>query len=296
LEYTSSPEDLYLFIAKRNVAVTISNYDIARYYDTHQFIYSNLWSATGLHYGLWHEGTASLSEAILNTNRFAVNVLAINSGDLVLDAGCGVGGTSIYVAETTGATVEAITLSSVQLRKAVALAARSPAVTLIHVSKQDYTQTAFGDEQFSKIFGIESVCYANDKMSFIREAYRLLKPGGKLAVIDAFLARNHLSAKERLIYENFIGGWVVPNLCTESDFYSMLSRVGFANVSFQDMSDLIWKSVLILDRISAYTYPINFCLNKLGLARRNASARFQRAIFEKKIAIYGTFLAEKPTD
>jgi cyclopropane fatty-acyl-phospholipid synthase-like methyltransferase len=68
-----------------------------------------------LHYGFWYEDTKSLAEAILNTNNFVIEALAIESNDTILDAGCGVGGTSMHVAETTGATVEGITLSDVQL-------------------------------------------------------------------------------------------------------------------------------------------------------------------------------------
>ena len=86
----------------------ISNKDIARYYDSHQIIYTLFWSRTALHYGLWYEDTKNLAEAIRNTNRLVVDALTIDSKDTVLDAGCGVGGASIYVAETTGARVEGI--------------------------------------------------------------------------------------------------------------------------------------------------------------------------------------------
>src|SRR2546423_68140 len=65
----------------------ISNKDIARYYDRHQIIYTLFWSRTALHYGFWYEDTKSLAEAVLNTNRFVVDALAIDSRDTVLDQG-----------------------------------------------------------------------------------------------------------------------------------------------------------------------------------------------------------------
>src|SRR5437868_6451338 len=159
----------------------ISNTDIARYYDRHQIIYTLFWSRTALHYGFWYEDTKSLAEAILNTNRFVVDALAIDFKDTVLDAGCGVGGTSMHVAETTGAIVEGITLSDVQLKIARRRASKALAARLLNFSKQDFTKTNFRENTFSKIFGIESICYAHRKIDFLKEAYRILKPGGRIA-------------------------------------------------------------------------------------------------------------------
>jgi len=72
-------------------AMSITNKDIARYYDTNQIFYSYFWSRTALHYGFWDGDTRSLAEAIINTNNFVIDALAIDSDDTILDAGCGVG-------------------------------------------------------------------------------------------------------------------------------------------------------------------------------------------------------------
>ncbi|MCA1568603.1 MAG: class I SAM-dependent methyltransferase [Acidobacteria bacterium] len=109
----------------------ISNKDVARYYNTHQIIYTLFWSRTALHYGFWYEDTNSLAEAVLNTNRFVIDAMAIDFNDIVLDAGCGVGGTSIHVAETTGAKVEGVTLSDVQLKIARKRVSKSPAASTL---------------------------------------------------------------------------------------------------------------------------------------------------------------------
>src|SRR4051794_8220338 len=108
-------------------AMAFSNSDVAWYYDTYQSGYSRFWSPTALHYGFWYEDTKSLGEAVRNTDRLVVDLLGIGPDDVVLDAGCGVGGTSLHVAETTGARVYGLTLSSVQLEIARRNAARSPA-------------------------------------------------------------------------------------------------------------------------------------------------------------------------
>ena len=192
--------------------VGVSAQEIADYYDKHQSVYSRFWSPDALHYGFWFGGTKNLQEATLNTNRFVARALSIRSTDHVLDAGCGVGGSSAYIAETSGARVTGVTLSEVQLDIARKRFAGSVAASRLEILKRNYCSTGFEDGEFSKIFGIESVCHANRKRDFLEEAWRLLSPGGRIAVVDAFLARRRLSPAEQTVYSRSMSGWVVPNL------------------------------------------------------------------------------------
>src|SRR4051794_34708123 len=101
----------------------MGNAEVTEYYKSHQFYYSHFWSQSSLHYGLWYPKTRNLAEAITNADVIIAQQLSITQADVVLDAGCGVGGTSIFIAATTGARVEGITLSDAQLEIAIALAA-----------------------------------------------------------------------------------------------------------------------------------------------------------------------------
>jgi cyclopropane fatty-acyl-phospholipid synthase-like methyltransferase len=273
--------------------MSISNRDIAQYYDTHQIIYTLFWSRTALHYGFWYEDTKSLAEALLNTNRFVVDALAIDFKDTVLDAGCGVGGTSMHVAETTGAKVEGITLSDVQLKIARKRAVRSPAASLLNFSKQDFTETNFRDNTFSKVFGIESICYAHRKIDFLNEGYRIMKPSGKIAVVDYFLTKENLNAQEMKIYTKTNEGWVVPNVPTKEAFWKSLEQAGFKNVVFYNMLDYIKKSSEKIYNRNLLTYPLVFLKSRLGIGRSNFSPIYQKALFDMKIATYGVFVAVK---
>ena len=272
--------------------MSISNKDIAEYYNTHQTIYRLFWSRTGMHYGFWYNDTKNLAEAISNTDKFVVNALTINSEDVVLDAGCGVGGTSMYVAETTGAKVESITLSDVQLNIATKRAAQSVASHLLSFSIQDFTKTNFKENTFSKIFGIECICYAHKKLDFLKEAYRIMKPGGKLAVVDAFLIKEGLNVEEQKIYTKFCEGWRVPNLSTKEEFFKSLELAQFKNIVFHEKLANIKKSSKKLYYLGIFLYPFNFILSKLGIVHENFSNYYQKALFDR-IATYGVFVAEK---
>jgi len=267
--------------------------DIANYYDISQFYYSHFWSPDALHYGFWYRNTKNITEAVRNTNQFVIDALAIDSADSVLDAGCGVGGTSIYVAERTGARVAGITLSDVQLRIAREKAARSPAAKLLEISNQDYTHTRFQDESFSKIFGIESICHADRKIDFLREAFRIMRPGGRIAVVDAFLSTGNLDTTDRNIYNKVLEGWIIPNLSRVSQFYGLLEKAGFDRVAFYDMQRCVEKSIMRIYRCSFLTRPIDIVKSRLGIGRENLAARYQMQMFKRRIATYGAFFAHK---
>src|SRR5205085_11939119 len=120
-----------------------------------------------LHYGLWWDDTRTLAEAIRNGDRFVAEKLDVRASDHVLDMGCGVGGTAVYLAKTFGCRVTGITVSRVQREQAAAHAAASGVGELVRFELMDYTATAFRDATFTKAFTQETANYAADKRALV---------------------------------------------------------------------------------------------------------------------------------
>jgi tocopherol O-methyltransferase len=96
----------------------------------------------------------------------------------ILDVGCGIGGSSLYLAEKFGARVTGITLSPVQASRA---RERAEAARLDHLTQfqvADALQMPFPDQSFDLIWSLESGEHMPDKVQFLRECDRVLKPGG----------------------------------------------------------------------------------------------------------------------
>jgi len=103
-----------------------------------------------------------------------------DSSARVLDVGCGVGGTSRYLAKKLGpnADVTGITLSPNQVKRATELAVEqgveNAKFTVMNALKMD-----FPDNSFDVVWACESGEHMPDKDAYINEMMRVLKPGGK---------------------------------------------------------------------------------------------------------------------
>jgi cyclopropane fatty-acyl-phospholipid synthase-like methyltransferase len=214
-------------MADKNNKIKLLNKEVEKYYNDTLQLYNFFYSNDALHYGFWHKDTKKLSDAIKNTNIFVAELLDLNKDDYVLDAGCGVGGTSLFMAEKFKAKITGITLSAKQLIQAKRKAAKKKLDKLVNFEKMDFNKTAFQNETFTKIFGLESVCYAYDKLDFLKEAYRILKVGGKIVVADGFLSKRQLTEEEDVIYKKCLLGWKVDNLSHRDDFFKYLEKAGF---------------------------------------------------------------------
>ena len=127
------------------------NKKIEEYCDDTQILYNILWSKAN-HYGFWDKGTKKLSDAIENTNRFVSELLDLQKNDYVLDAGCGVGGSSFFMAENFGAKIIGISLSSKHIKQARKDAKKLHLGNSVSFEKMDFNNTKFKDETFTKIF------------------------------------------------------------------------------------------------------------------------------------------------
>lgn len=278
------------------------NEKIKKYYNKSQLFYDWFWmnkKNLGMHYGFWERGTKSLHEAILNENKTVAEELNLKKSDIVLDAGCGVGGTAIWLAENYGVRVTGINISKEQIKLAKKYAKKRKVEHLVNFEVRDFCDTGFPDNSFTKIFGIESICHSEKKEDFLKEAYRILKPNGKLVIADGFLKKKRLNKEEQILYNECLEGWAVPNLAWPNDFYKKLENIGFKNIKFLDKTKEIWpssKKMFIV--VGLVLYPILRALNLLRIVSDiglyHAKVGFnQYYIFKKQIGMYGLFSAHK---
>ncbi|MFT6165907.1 MAG: cyclopropane fatty-acyl-phospholipid synthase-like methyltransferase [Vicingaceae bacterium] len=240
----------------QNSAWKMQKQAIVSYYEECDNAYRDAWGMDQnmqLNLGIWNKDTKKLSEALVNLNNEMMQVANLTKQDHVLDAGCGVGGTLIHFAKKVGCTGIGITLTPHQAEKANENAKKEGVNHLVSFQVMDYCDTSFEDESFTLITGMESICYAEPKMAFLKEAKRLLKNGGRIAIADNLQGKDNLTEKEyKSLYKNAFNGCKVNSLDTEKQYKTNLKELQFKNIECIDETDRIRPSIV---RLRKFYYP-----------------------------------------
>lgn len=108
----------------------------------------------------------------------------LDSTKCVLDVGSGVGGTSRCLAQEFGCHVTGIDLTEEYCRAAAMLSSRIGLAHLTEFRQGDATQLSFPDQTFDVVWTEHVAMNIPDKAQLYQEMYRVLKPGGTLAIYD----------------------------------------------------------------------------------------------------------------
>ena len=214
---------------------------IASYYDEMQRFYSRCWHESGVHYGYWDATAGSHHAAVLAMNRLAGDILALEKGSRVLDAGCGVGGTARTLASEFAHDVIGLSVSSDQLRRAQKHTEDGAGCRPRYLCA-DYQRTPFADASFDGLYGIESICYADPLQAFFDEAARLLRPGGRVVVLDGFASAEAGSVDDAEGLRSFCAGFAIDRLHTIEDMHTGAEQAGFHAIEVRDITPFVMKS------------------------------------------------------
>ena len=233
---------------------------IATWYDESSPLYRYFWylnsDSFALHYGFWDKKTKHIGDALQNTNKVMAEQVNITPNDRVLDAGCGIGGSVLWLAKNKKAEVVGISISAKQIEKAKTLAKQAKVDHLVSFSVIDYLHTGFPNESFDVVWAIESVCHAKKKEDFLDEAYRVLKKGGRIIIADGFIKREPKTEREKQLVTDFYKGMLLPNLYTFDQFEDAMKKTGFKHVAVFDKTHEVLPSVKRFYLICRFMYPL----------------------------------------
>jgi cyclopropane fatty-acyl-phospholipid synthase-like methyltransferase len=222
-----------------------TNQQVRDYYDqteTHYRFWWNLEESMALHYGLWLTGTHSFTQALHNLNIAVAAAANIQQGERVLDAGCGVGGSSIFLAKTFGCHCTGISLSEKQIARAHANSQESGLENQLDFRVADYTKTGLPDASFDVVWSIEAHVTETNKAPYFAEAARLLKPGGRLVVADYFTLKEERTAAEQFIMQNWLHHWAINDIASTKKVHAWMEAAGLKAVSETDITEGITPS------------------------------------------------------
>lgn len=242
--------------------------DVSSYYRKRWNSFKIWWHAEEtycIHYGYYEKGTKSFIDAVNKMNDYIGELLNLKNKNIkVLDAGCGVGGTSFYLAKKYP-NIKFIGLTNTQDQVDMGNKyIQKNNISNVEITLGDFKSTSFPDSSFDMVFAVESAGYSENVEDFINEMFRILKPGGKLLVLDGFKTRNNIDSITRKIYETYLYGQGYKNKDLP-DFYKYiksLEKIGFKEIIHDDISGNVARTQ-IRGMIIGIPFFISFLLKKI---------------------------------
>lgn len=275
---------------------------VVDYYDNTYWQYRIIWlnpENRSMHYGYWDEKVKNHAQSMLRMNEVLAERAPLSEGMRVLDAGCGVGGGSIWLAEHYPVQIEGVTLAQSQVERARRYAQERGVAERVSFSVQDYCHTSFPDAYFDRIWAVESLCHAPDKKAFAREAYRLLKPGGYVLVADFFRSAENLTPAGEEGLHAWLETWAVPDLVTIPGLAQAFEEVSLGVVSAEDDTAKVWPSARRLARWGYVAWPVVQVGKAFRIMNQTAVKNYQSSLLQYRalkqgLWQHGLVVARKP--
>lgn len=191
--------------------------EILEYYDNSDF----------MNFGYWEEDTDNQKQACENLMEQLLVLMGDKKGS-ILDVACGKGATTAYLQKEFP--VEKITGINISEKQLGIARKNAPGCTF---RLMNATELLFEDESIDNIISIEAAFHFCTREKFLKEAHRVLKPGGRLVLSDVLMSMEAIQASESTPMENFI-----PDL---DGYRSLLTRTGFVKHEVIDVTEQCWR-------------------------------------------------------
>lgn len=243
---------------------------IIQYYSEAGMDYEPWSSQFNMHFGYFRIGVTPFKlEAMLNEmNHQVISQLELDTSkqNQLIDLGCGVGTSARYATlNFDNVSVLGATIVPWQIEQANRLSQNEKIKHKVAFELADYRNLNAADNSYDGAYAMESSCYdyGKSKRLFLAEAYRVLKPGARLCVVDGFTKGNKHSRLFNHLYRKVCDGWVLEDFAGIDEFVNAMQEIGYEDIQVKDIS---WRVALSASYVPwvSFKYFIKSVLFKKG--------------------------------
>ncbi len=226
---------------------------IQQFYDASSGLWEQVWGEH-MHHGYYgidgklkknrRQAQIDLIEELLNWTNLETTPTNI------LDVGCGIGGSSLYLSDKFHARVTGVTLSPVQKQRASDRSSEAGLNARTKFLVANAQDMPFESNTFDFVWSLESGEHMPSKVKFLQECYRVLKPGGKLMMATWChrpIDESPLTRDEQKHLQDIYRVYALPYVISLPEYQVIAREAGFKNTQVADWSTAVapfWDVVI----------------------------------------------------